>query len=303
MTITKYPEGEIYSKITAAAAVAGTNSNNKSSTIAVIFIHAAIADHTLWDAQVDFLSTKGITCVQYDVLGFGSSAASQAYLTSEPRPEIDHMKHISDLIERVKRTTSGSVVEKVVIAGLSMGAGFALRFATLHPDVVVDGVVCAAGVVAGYNPESWPKEEEEKDEAIEVAVQAGEIEKAARMQVAYWADGPLQKEGRCASEVRERLYKWCFDIAKRRFDKTGGSDLPRIAYPAYSQETLRGLNVPFAVALGRFDETVVNGMMEYLANAVKEADLHRFDSGHMINLECPDEFNQWLYSWIEQKVM
>ena len=292
MTITKYPEGEIYSKITA-----GTGDSDGST--AIIFIHAAIADHTLWDAQVEFLSTKGITCVQYDILGFGSSAPSQEYLNSDPRPGIDHMKHISDLIEHVK--TSGSV-KKVVIAGLSMGAGFALTFATMYPDMV-DGVMCAAGVVTGYDHESWPKEEEEQDEAIEAAIQAGEIEKAARMQVRYWGDGPLQKEGRCASEVRERLYKWCFDIAKRRFDKTGGSDLPRVARSPYSQETLGGLNLPFAVALGRFDESIVNGMMEYLTGAVKEADLRRFDSGHMINLEYPEEFNQWLYSWIEQKVL
>ena len=38
-----------------------------------VFIHSAVSDHTAWDAQVDFLTSKGWNCLRLDSFGYGVS--------------------------------------------------------------------------------------------------------------------------------------------------------------------------------------------------------------------------------------
>lgn len=70
------------------------------------------------------------------------------------------------------------------------------------------------------------------------------------------------------------------------------SDPPPIA-------RLHTIQVPTAIAWGSFDESYTTAAMQYVANHVKGATSKEFETAHMVNLEKPDEVNQWLNEWLE----
>lgn len=81
-------EGQIYWKYSIAA------DETTESRPVLLFIHAGIADHTMWDAQVEFLLERGWNCLQFDAFGFGESRPSDMYLAADPRPPFDPIDQI-----------------------------------------------------------------------------------------------------------------------------------------------------------------------------------------------------------------
>ena len=70
------------------------------------------------------------------------------------------------------------------------------------------------------------------------------------------------------------------------------SDPPPIA-------RLHTIQVPTAIAWGSFDESYTTAAMQYVANQVKGATSREFNTAHMVNLEMPDEVNEWINEWLE----
>lgn len=60
-------EGSLYFKFTEAE----DEVEDLESRPVLLFIHAGVTDHTLWDAQVDHLVARGWSCLQFDLFGFG----------------------------------------------------------------------------------------------------------------------------------------------------------------------------------------------------------------------------------------
>ena len=63
---------------------------------------------------------------------------------------------------------------------------------------------------------------------------------------------------------------------------------------------LSDISVPSMVAYGRYDETSTNEAMKYAAQRIPGAKLKEFVIAHMINLESPSEFNNWLEAYLDQ---
>ena len=62
---------------------------------------------------------------------------------------------------------------------------------------------------------------------------------------------------------------------------------------------LHTIAVPTAIAWGTFDESYTTAAMKYVAAQVEGATSKEFEAAHMINLEKPDEVNEWLHEWLE----
>lgn len=60
-------EGNIYWKLDVS------EESEESSRPTILLIHAAVADHTMWYAQVEFLVSKGWNCLRLDLFGYGVS--------------------------------------------------------------------------------------------------------------------------------------------------------------------------------------------------------------------------------------
>ena len=254
--------------------------------------HAGVTDHTLWDDQVGFFLDKGWNCLCYDMFGFGMSNASEEYLASNPRQPIDYVRQLNQLVQSVVPSD-----QKVIVVGLSIGGGLALSYAIYYPDSVA-GLAIVAGGVPGFDCPNTP-EEDALFEKAEAMLEAGDANGAAEMQVRIWADGPLQKPGRVAKAVAERMLKWNTDISTRESAKIGGMSFPSATREPAVLAQLGTIEVPTAVAYGLYDETNTSAAMRHVAANVQGAVVKEFRTAHMVNLEAPEDFNGWLNDWLE----
>ena len=127
----------------------------------LLFIHAGVSDHTLWDEQVAFYTIKGWGCLRYDLFGFGKSLPDPHYSACDPLSPIKHHDHAAKVVEAYNDSLSGSKTSdtsRFVVVGLSRGGGIAVDFTLSHPDVV-DGLVICAGGIGGFDSPNTPAED------------------------------------------------------------------------------------------------------------------------------------------------
>ena len=108
----------------------------------LLFIHAGVSDHALWDEQVSYFTARGWGVLRYDLFGYGSSKPTTSYLNSEPRPKVKHHEHAAGIAKNlISMTTalkgsSDAFSDKVVAIGLSRGGSIAIELAGAQPERV-----------------------------------------------------------------------------------------------------------------------------------------------------------------------
>ena len=280
----------------------------------VLFLHAAVADHTLWDEQVAYLVERGWDCLRYDRLGYGQSTLSDEYLQSAERPPIAHYEHPGIVISDLQLSR-----RKCVLVGLSMGAYTALDFALDSPSQVAGVLLCSGGV-SGFAEPPMPeldrglfqKYDAFLEEASQEKIPEDSLSKAAETQVRIWGDGLQASEGRLREPgARIKLFDWCRDIAAKEANKTGGFAIPsRDPRPPAAERLKTDLRRELIIrtAFGRYDEKGTIEGMKYVHDEVnvkigdKNAELTEFDAAHMCNMEEVDKFNRWVQAFLDKVV-
>ena len=283
-------EGHIYWKYSIAA--------DETSELrpVLLFIHAGVADHTMWDAQVEYFLERGWNCLQFDMFGFGQSQPSDMYLYSNPRPKFDPIDQLDRLLNQVLSSD-----KTIIPIGLSIGASLALGY-TVQRREITSGLVTIAGGVRGFEFDNQP-DEDWLFNKIDSLTANGDIQGAANLKVRAWGDGPLQEPGRMAEDIAERMLKWNIDTSQKEVARRGGTALDAAARDPPAGTLLHTLNIPVAVGYGVFDETYTTAAMQYVAMKVDGANVREFRTAHMVNLEASDEFNQWLGEWLEENFL
>ena len=265
----------------------------------LLFIHAGVADQTLWDHQVEHFSAQGWDVIRYDRLGFGRSQPTQAYLDQRPRPKLKEHQHAAEIVRHVQSIRPGSThhdQQKVVVVGLSMGAVISLDFTITFPHLVC-GLAVIAGALSGFDhPNTSIEEEMFSREAT--LMDSRDVEGLVNLRVKLWGDGPLEPEGRLRNEARQHLYTWCKEIAVRELNGTGGSVLESQDLAPTAAGRLSDIKLPGAVALGTLDESSSIAAMRFVKEHTELSTLKEFKAAHMVNLEYPDDFNVWLEEWL-----
>ncbi|MCJ1436499.1 hypothetical protein MMC27_005878 [Xylographa pallens] len=288
-------EGQLFWELYTALPVG----SRPSARPTLLFIHAGVADRTLWDYQVTYFSSKGWDVLRYDRFGYGKSRPGQAYLDRGPRTKLEHYRHTAEVVrhaQTLRPTPSDADPEKVVVIGLSMGAATSIDFALAFPDLVC-GLVVIAGGLSGFDHPNTP-EEEDMFAREAILTESKDAEGLANLWVRLWGDGPLQPEGRLRKEARQQLYTWCKDIAARELNGTGGSAFEDQDLDPPAVGRLSEIQIPVAVAIGTLDESSTISAMRYVSNHVQVSTLKEYKAAHMVNLEYPDEFNVWLHEWL-----
>lgn len=283
-------EGHIYWKYSIAA------DETTESRPVLLFIHAGVTDHTLWEAQVEYFLERGWNCLQFDMFGFGLSQPSEMYLLANPRPKFDPIDQLDRVLQEVLPSDA-----KVIPIGLSIGASLALGY-TVQRRELVTGLATISGGVRGFEYNNTP-DEDSLFQKIDSLTEDGDVQGAANLTVRAWGDGPLQEPGRMAEDIAERMLKWNIDISQREAARRGGTALDTVARDPPAGSLLHTLNIPVAVAYGVFDETYTKAAMQYLGMKVNGANVREFRAAHMVNLEMADEFNQWLDDWLEENFL
>lgn len=113
----------------------------------------------------------------------------------------------------------------------------------------------------------------------------------------------VQEPGRFPEPLAEKMLKWNIDICSREISKTGGTSLDTVDPEKPAATMLNTIDVPVAVSYGTFDETYSIMAMKHVAEKVRGAAVKEFRAAHMVNMEFPDEFNQWLGDWLQEKFL
>lgn len=304
--VLEIPEGKLFWRYDSPVLAKGVDQSQIHNTIGtrpmLFFIHAGVSDHTLWDEQVVYCTAKGWGCLRYDVFGYGLSKASEDFIAKGLRPPVRHYDHVRTVMEAYLESALSSGGEgktTFVVVGLSRGGGIAVEFVLSYPDMVSGLVICAGGLGGLDIPN--PPEEERLFNLLQQYADNHDIEHATRTLVSIWGDGPLQKPGRSSNEVREKLYEWCKATVTSEISGTGGFAIPfeELENPPAASR-LPDVKTKTIVATGIFDESSTNRTMEYAAQHVPGAKTKVFEAAHMINLECPEMFNDCLGSFLEE---
>src|SRR5687768_2617463 len=159
----------------------------------VVLMHAGVADHTMWEGQMEPFTAK-YRVIHYDSRGFGKSTTEKV--------EYSDRQDLYDLLKHLR-------VDKAHLIGVSRSGQIATDFTLEHPEMVSALVTVAAGL-GGLQGE--PNEAEmalfnEMDEAEK----AGDWERVAALDVRVWGDGPEQQEGRFPEPLREKMRLMCLN--------------------------------------------------------------------------------------------
>ncbi len=243
---------------------------------AVLLMHAGIADHTMWDAQVDHFSERYRT-VRYDLRGFGRSTM----------PQGDFAPH-----EDLRALFRHLGIERAALVGVSISGGIAVDFALAFPGMIWALVPVAAGL-DGYD---WSGDEtlarlgaDEK-----AALEAGDFDRAVELNVRLWADGPGRSPGQVDSAVRAKVRQ----MQRAIFERGDPAGEPLSLEPL-AIERLEEICAPTLAVVGDQDVPAIIEITDIIAARVPGARKAVIrDAAHVPNMERPDEFNRLVLDFL-----
>jgi pimeloyl-ACP methyl ester carboxylesterase len=264
---------------TGFAAVAGAqlaySSAGEGNT--VVFVHAGIADRRMWAPQIPAFAAR-YRVLTYDMRGFGESE-----MVDEPFSARTDLLGLLDAL----------AVDRAHIVGCSMGGSMALEFAAEHADRIISLVLVNSGA-PGFEPEEGYFEPPQYEAAV-AALEAGDFERAADLEVEMWVDGPYRSPNQVAPDIRNAIR--AMDIIALRSESRRDDFVQRLDPPPGLR--LAEIHCPSLVVFGELDMPDMRDSAEYLAAGIGDSQLVEIEGvAHLPNLEKPDVFNEALLAFL-----
>lgn len=244
----------------------------------IVFVHAGVADHTMWEPQVaEFATDHTVIC--FDSRGFG-----QARTEAVPFSPAEDLLAVLDTLE----------VDRAVLVGASRGGQHSLDLALAAPDRVA-ALAWVCGGVSGARHEP-PGEQQAVFDRIEALWQAKDWEALVDLETQVWVDGPLAPAGRAPASVREQVRRMIHAIETR--DEAEAEEVPP---PVPAVDRLDRIACPVLVVIGAHDTTGTRASADLLtlgAPDVRRVDFP--DAAHLPSLEHPARFNAELREFLDR---
>jgi pimeloyl-ACP methyl ester carboxylesterase len=253
-----------------------------ADTPAVVFIHACICDHGMWDAQMAAF-TQQYRVLRYDQRGYGKSRTQEtAFLASQDL--LDVLNHVG--------------IEKAALVGCSCGGQLALDMALAHPRRV-RAVVSVCGGISGYEPQGWY----DTDEAhyflpLEEIWKAKKFDELAERETHAWVNGIGQAKDRAPAAVYQRVYKTVRGNYERQGFDGKATETP-FSPPAFPR--LGEVAVPALFVLGALDVISARWSADEFAKGVPGARIVVIENtAHVPNMEHPEQFNRAVLEFLKE---
>jgi 3-oxoadipate enol-lactonase len=241
----------------------------------LVLLHAFPLSRSMWKPNVDAIVAAGYGVIAPDLRGFGENT----YVT-----EISRME---DLAADVARLLEELQIEKVCLAGLSMGGYVAFNFCRLFPEKVSALVLCDTNHVS---------------------------EDSAKQKVRFELIGEIEKRGvralvdkilpNLVSEETKRDDPELVEELRNEFLKcrpeAAAAALRGMAERADHTYLLERIEVPTLLIFGENDKITNLETASILHENIPNAGLEIVsDAGHYANLENPREFNLYLTEFLQ----
>jgi pimeloyl-ACP methyl ester carboxylesterase len=242
---------------------------------ALVFVHAGVSDHRMWDPQFEVFSSK-FKVVRFDLRGFGKSKIAEGSFALR-----------DDLLAVLRHLG----IHKAALVGCSMGGSTAIDFTLEHPEMVSALVPVGAGV-SGWS--DWSAESGQMFTKMMSLVKEGNTSGAFELSARYWIDGPSREVTRVDSKYRERafqLYNENFSLDVFQHPETA------LNPPAIGR--LGEIKCPTMVVIGDCDAQDLLKTAQYLTRDIPGATTATIENAaHLPSLEHPAQFNQLLGSFL-----
>ena len=250
---------------------------------ALVFIHGAFVDSSMWDPQIEFFSDEYQT-ITYDIRGHGDTRGSTKKKYSCELYEED----LSNLLDTLK-------INEPIICGLSLGGMIAQMYASKHPEKL--SALIIADTAATITLTLWdyimrylvgPKW------LMLLTLRMMGVHRFIKF--SFWlAKITRSKEWVGNEEIIEYEKSRMLQLDKKEYLKIFGS-----LYDFKLQE-LAKITVPSLVLNGEFESKSVFKHAEKIQSMIPtcEVDIIR-NAGHTSNMENPQEFNDRVKTFLEK---
>ena len=242
---------------------------------ALVFIHAGVADHRMWDPQVEPFSSR-FKVVRYDLRGFGKSTMPEESfaLRDDLLAVLQHLR-----------------ISQAALVGCSMGGATAIDFALEHPEMVTALVPVGAGV-SGMGRLVAPIDGHDEVDARSGA--EGRRSRGIRVERTILIDGPGRDPSRVDPKYRERAFQLYKENFSLEFFKRSEN---RLTPPAIAR--LKEIKCPTMVVIGDSDAQDLRKVAQHLAREIPGASMTTIENAaHLPSLEHPTQFNQLLNTFL-----
>jgi 3-oxoadipate enol-lactonase len=237
---------------------------------AVVFVHAGICDSRMWDHQWQSLQS-GRRLLRYDMRGYGRSP-----LPPEPYSSARDLLDVMD----------AAGIERAALVAVSLGGRVALEVALTEP-ARVSGLVAVGPGLPGHD---WSPEARGFFAAEDLALERGDLDAAAELNVCFWVDGPRRSPGQVDASVRERVH----EMQKRAFElqlPTWEQAEERPVAPDLA-DRLAEIEQPTLVLVGADDQPDIHAIADQLVRTLPNVGFESIpNAGHLPNMEQPAQFD------------
>lgn len=228
---------------------------------AVVFIHGAALDHSVWHYQARYLAHHGCGALAVDLPGHGRSPG--AVRTT-----------VAELADWIAAFIAAAGVEKAHLVGHSLGALVALDVALRHPGQVAKLVLAGPSVPMPVGEAFLAAARDDSPAAFDMQTTWGH-----RRHVALAASAiPGISQAGASRQL----------VARSR-PGVQHADLAACHAYAPSPDAIRTLQVPTLVIAGRRDQMTPLKAGQALARMIPGAKLVAVDTGHAMMIEAPRE--------------
>ena len=225
---------------------------------AIIFIHPAFANHTCFDAQLDYYRV-----ITIDLIGHGKSIGKG---TIE-----DTAIYINQIMETEK-------IEKINLVGVSIGAVLVQDFANKYPRKV-SSLTC----IGGYNTNNFDK-----------SLQKSNTKQQMKMMLkAMFSIKAFAKDNKRISaytkEAQEKFYEMNLEFKKSSFKY-----LATLGKLVNKYQTQRR-DYPLLIGVGEYDNDMAKkAALIWHESELNSEYVEFFGAGHIVNMDTPEQFNRVL---------
>lgn len=241
----------------------------------IIFIHAGIANLTMWDYQFKMFAPDG-QLVRYDTRGFGRTETEDVAYSNR-----------ADLIALMDHLG----LEKALVVGCSRGGMIALDTALEFPDRIA-GLMMVCSQAGGFEI-PLPEEQEAVFNRLDGLYNEKKIDELSDGETDVWFVG----FHRTREQVSPELYAYVRQmIYENNLKPESGTPIP---LEPMATTRLGEVNIPVLVVIGALDTAQALAAADDLEQSIAGARKVTIQqAAHLPNLEQPDEFNGALADFV-----
>ena len=237
---------------------------NKSAE-SILFIHAAFADHTSFDQQIDFFS-KDYQIITLDLIGHGKSIITQ---------KDDNIGKTADYIYKILETEK---IDKIHLVGVSIGGLLVQDFANKFPKKVA-----SLSSVGAYDINNF-------DSKLQKENNGNQLKMILKALISIkWFAKSNKLISAFTQEAQEKFYQMNI-----RFEKKSFKYLSELSTLINKYETTNR-NYPLMITYGKHDIPLAIKVATMWHESEPNSKLISFqNAGHLVNMDSPKEFNEKL---------